>query len=47
MYQQVRVQNIRILGFEKEQSRADSLSFADFASEFYSDRYFVVLRKSG
>ena len=47
-FQEVRVQNTRILGFEKEQSRADSLSFTTFASdfydEFYSDRYFVVLK---
>ena len=46
-FQEVRVQNTRILGFEKEQSRADSLSFTTFASdfydEFYSDRFFVVL----
>jgi len=47
-YQDVRMQNTRILGFEKEQSRADSLSFTTFANDFYdefhSDRYFVVLK---
>lgn len=47
-FHDVRAQNVRILGFEKEQSRADSLSFTTFASdfydEFYSDRYFVVLK---
>jgi hypothetical protein len=47
-YYDVRAENTRILGFEKEQSRADSLAFAtssnDFYDEFYSDRYFVVLK---
>jgi hypothetical protein len=47
-YYDVRAQNTRILGFEKEQSRSDSLAFTTFASdfydEFYSDRFFVVLK---
>jgi hypothetical protein len=47
-FQELRVQNTRILGFAKEQSKADSLSFttiaSDFYDEFYADRYFVVLK---
>jgi hypothetical protein len=47
-YWNARWQNIRILGFAKEQSRADALSFTTFAEDFYqqldSYRYFVVLK---
>jgi hypothetical protein len=38
----------RILGFQNEASRANSLSFTSFASDFYDEfragRYFVVLK---
>jgi hypothetical protein len=47
-YEVTRVQHTRILGFEKEQSRADSLAFAAFNDTFYdefnADRYFVLLK---
>lgn len=47
-YWNARWQNIRILGFAKEQSRADALSFTTLARDFYEEldsyRYFVVLK---
>lgn len=47
-YQMIESKNVRILGFEKEKMRADSLFFTsiarDFYDEFQSDRYFVVLK---
>ncbi|HVU23761.1 MAG TPA: hypothetical protein VHE13_06520 [Opitutus sp.] len=47
-YWNARWQNIRILGFAKEQSRADGLSFTTLSHDFYDEldsyRYFVVLK---
>ena len=47
-YELIDDQNARILGFQKEMSRASDLSFTSFAHDFYDEfragRYFVVLK---
>lgn len=47
-YQLIEDRNARILGFQRDRSRADTLSFTtmakDFLQEFEAGRYFVVLK---
>ena len=47
-YELIESRNVRILGFDQEKIKADSLSFTSIARDFYdelqSDRYFIVLK---